>query len=137
MVAEEQERETGRIERDMPDELPDWVVDEIQNAEFTDITPVDGTGFVLEMYKADSKADIQLDVPMEDGRHIITVDVPDSIKYDTLEKGVAYQISLEQQKAPLSAKAVRFLHEEKELEMKAIYRFELRSLEKIDEDADI
>jgi len=60
----------------MPDELPDWVVSDIESAEFTDTRRVDGTGVILELYSKDNKADVQLYEPVEDGRHIITMDVP-------------------------------------------------------------
>lgn len=120
----------------MADDFPGWIVNEIQNAEFTDTKTVDGTGYILELYKKDGKADIQLYEPVEDGRHIITTDMVNGIKTDTLEKGAVYHFMLEQHKAPLSKKAVKYLQSEKDIEMEAIYRFELRSFETIDTGAD-
>lgn len=120
----------------MSDELPDWVVNEIQNVKFKSSKARDGTGYILETYPEHGKADIQLHEPVEDGRHIITMDMPDTIKMDDLERGTLYQFAYKQHKAPLSKKAVKYLQTESGIDMKAIYRFELSSFEvmKTDED---
>ena len=118
----------------MPDELPDWVVSDIENAEFTDTRTVDGTGVILELYGKDNKADVQLYEPVEDGRHIITMDVPAGSDAKTLEKGTVYCFVFEQHKAPLGMKTVEYLLNEKGIEMDAIYRFGLQSLEAVDAD---
>lgn len=120
----------------MSDELPDWVVNEIQNVKFKSSKARAGTGFILETYLADGKADIQLHEPVEDGRHIITVDMPDDIKMDTLERGVMYQFAYKQHKAPLSKKAIKYLQTESGIDMKAIYKFDMISLELLDTDED-
>ncbi len=116
----------------MPDELPDWVVSDIENAEFTDARRVDGTGVILELYDKDNKADVQLYEPVEDGRHIITMDVPAGTDTKILEKGMVYCFVFEQHKAPLGKKTVEYLLNEKGIEMDAIYRFGLQSLEAVD-----
>lgn len=116
----------------MPDELPDWVVSDIENAEFTDARRVDGTGVILELYDKDNKADVQLYEPVEDGRHIITMDVPAGTDTKILEKGTVYCFVFEQHKAPLGKKTVEYLLNEKGIEMDAIYRFGLQSLEAVD-----
>ena len=76
--------------------------------------------------------------PVEDGRHIVTMDVPKKIKIKDLEKGSVYDFIFDQLKAPISKKVSEFL--EKEIVMTAIYQFELKSLELLDvgssEDAD-
>jgi hypothetical protein len=66
---------------------------------------------------------------VEDGRHIVTMDVAKGIKIDDLLKGEVYEFVFDQHKAPLSKKVSEFLEKEKEIEMKAIYQFELKSLE--------
>ena len=48
---------------------------------------------------------------------------------DDLLKGEVYEFIFDQHKAPLSKKVSEFLEKEKEIEMKAIYQFELKSLE--------
>ena len=90
------------------------------------------TGYVLEMYNEDNKIDAQLYDPVEDGRHIVTMDLAKKIKIDELEKGVVYEFTFDQHKAPLSKKVSEFLEKEKEIEMNAIYQFELKSLELLD-----
>jgi len=112
------------------DEIPDWVSDEIQNAKFEKPEEVKKTGYVLEFYDTDNKIDVQLYDPVEDGRHIVTMDLPKKIK--DLEKGTVYEFIFDQHKAPLSKKVSEYLEKEKEIDMNAIYKFELKSLELLD-----
>ncbi len=114
------------------DEIPEWVTDEIQNAKFKKPEELKKTGYILEFYYDDNKVDIQLYDGIEDGRHIVTMDVAKKIKLDDLLKGEVYEFIFDQHKAPLSKKVSEFLEKEKEIEMKAIYQFELKSLELMD-----
>jgi len=57
------------------------------------------------------------------------MDVPKTIKMDGLLKGEVYEFIFDQHKAPLSKKVAEFLEKEKEIDMKAIYQFDLKSLE--------
>ena len=114
------------------DEIPDWVSDEIQNAKFKKPEELKRTGYILELYDTDNKIDTQLYDPVEDGRHIVTMDLSKKIKIKELEKGVVYEFTFEQHKAPLSKKVSEYLEKEKEIEMNAIYQFELKSLELLD-----
>lgn len=114
------------------DEIPDWVTDEIQNAKFKKPEEMKRSGYILEIYDADNKMDAQLYDPVEDGRHIVTLDLPKKIKTSDLEKGVVYEFTFDQHKAPLSKKVTEFLQKEKEIEMAAIYQFDLKSLELLD-----
>ena len=114
------------------DEIPDWVSDEIQNAKFKKPEELKRTGYILEFYEEDNKIDSQLYDPVEDGRHIVTMDLPKTIKIDDLEKGVVYEFTFDQHKAPLSKKVSEYLQKEKEIDMNAIYQFELKSLELLD-----
>ena len=70
--------------------------------------------------------------PIEDGRHIVTIDLPKKIKTEDLEKGTVYEFIFDQHKAPLSKKVSEYLEKEKEIDMNAIYQFELKSLELLD-----
>ena len=54
------------------------------------------------------------------------------IKIDDLEKGVVYEFVFDQHKAPLSKKVSEYSSKEKEIDMNAIYQFELKSLELLD-----
>ena len=114
------------------DEIPDWVSDEIQNAKFQKPKEMTKTGYILELYDGDNKIDAQLYDPVEDGRHIVTMDLPKKIKIGDLEKGVVYEFTFDQHKAPLSKKVSEYLQKEKEIDMDAIYQFELKSLELLD-----
>ena len=111
------------------DEIPDWVSDEIKNAKFKKPEELKRSGYILEIYEADNKIDTQLYDSVEDGRHIVTMDLTKKIKPSKLERGVVYEFTFDQHKAPLSKKTTEFLKKEKEIEMAAIYQFELKSLE--------
>lgn len=114
------------------DDIPDWVTDEIQNAKFEKPEELKRAGYILEIYDADNKIDAQLYDPVEDGRHIVTLDLPKKIKTSDLEKGVVYEFIFDQHKAPLSKKVSEFLQKEKEIDMNAIYQFDLKSMELLD-----
>ncbi len=114
------------------DDIPDWVSDEIQNAKFQKPKEIKKSGYILEFYNADNKVDVQLYDAIEDGRHIVTMDLPKKIKIDDLVKGEVYEFVFDQHKAPISKKVSEFLDKEKEIEMTAIYQFELKSLELLD-----
>ena len=111
------------------DDIPDWVSDEIQNAKFKKPEEIKKSGYILEFYYEDNKVDVQLYDAVEDGRHIVTMDIAKKIKIDDLLKGEVYEFVFDQHKAPLSKKVSEFLEKEKEIEMKAIYQFDLKSLE--------
>jgi hypothetical protein len=111
------------------DEIPEWVTDEIQNTKFKKPEEMKKSGYILEFYYEDNKIDVQLYDAVEDGRHIVTMDVPKTVKIDDLLKGEVYEFVFDQHKAPLSKKVSEFLEKEKEIEMKAIYQFDLKSLE--------
>ena len=115
------------------DDIPDWVTDEIQNVKFEKPKKLKISGYVLEMYQEDNKIDTQLYEPVEDGRQIVTMDLPEKSKILELEKGLVYEFTFEQYKAPLSKKVSEFLEKEKEIEMNAIYDFKLKSIKLIDE----
>jgi hypothetical protein len=114
------------------EDIPEWVTDEIQNAKFGKPKEETKTGYILEVYEKDGKADAQLYEAVEDGRHIVTLDLPKNIKSADLERGVVYEFVLDSLKAPLSKKVVDFLKKEKEIEMEAIYQFNLKKLELLD-----
>ena len=118
------------------DEIPEWVTDEIQNAKFKKPEEIKTSGYILEFYYEDNKVDVQLYDAVEDGRHIVTMDVAKKIKLDDLVKGEVYEFVFDQHKAPISKKASEYLDKEKEIEMTAIYQFELKSLELIDVGSD-
>ena len=120
------------VKKKKEDEIPEWVTDEIQNAKFKKPEELKKSGYILEFYYEDNKIDTQLYDAVEDGRHIVTMDVPKNIKMDDLLKGEVYEFVFDQHKAPLSKKVSEYLEKEKEIEMNAIYQFDLKLLELLD-----
>ena len=118
------------------EDIPSWVTEEIQNAKFEKPKSETKTGYLLEIYDKDGKADAQLYDPIEDGRRIITLDLPKTVKPDELERGVVYEFTFDTLKAPLSKKVTDFLKKEKEIDMAAIYQFNLKKLELLDVSSD-
>ncbi len=114
------------------DDLPDWVIDEIKNTKFVESESVTRTGYILEIYDDVKKVDVQLYEGIADGRHIITMDLPKNTKPADCERGVVYEFAFDLLKAPLSKKTIDFLKKDKEIEMDAIYQFELKKMELID-----
>jgi hypothetical protein len=128
---EEKSSKEGR-KSSKKEDIPDWVSDEIQNAKFEKPEELKRAGYILEIYDSDNKIDAQLYDPVEDGRHIVTLDLPKKIKTIDLEKGVVYEFIFDQHKAPLSKKVTEYLQKEKEIDMNAIYRFDLKEMELLD-----
>ena len=114
------------------DNIPKWVADEIKNAKFGKPKKLIKTGYVLEIYDADNKIDAQLYEPVDDGRHIVTLDLPNNIKLGDLQKGAVYEFVFNSLKAPLDKKVVEYLKTEKEFDMDAIYQFVLQKIKLID-----
>jgi len=117
------------------EDVPKWVSNEIQSVKFEKPVSVKKSGYILEIYEGDEKIDAQLYEPVEDGRHIVTMDLPKKIKSADLEKGAVYEFTFNSLKAPLSKKTVEFLKREKEIEVDVIYQFELKNLELLDIDS--
>ena len=120
----------------MVKELPKWAQDEIKNAKIDKTESLTRTGYILEIYDKDSRIDAQLYEGIEDGRHIIELALPKKIKPADQKKGVVYEFTFNSSKAPLSNKLVEFLKKEMEIDMDAIYQFELTNLELMDVDSD-
>lgn len=120
----------------MVKELPKWAQDEIKNAKIDKTESLTRTGYILEIYDKDNRIDAQLYEGVEDGRHIIELTLPKKIKLADLMKGVVYEFTFNSSKASLSKKLVEFLKKEMEIDMDAIYQFELTNLELMDVDSD-
>ena len=120
----------------MAKELPKWAQDEIKNAKFGKPETQNRTGYILEIYDKDMKIDAQLYQEVDDGRRIITLDLPKKIKPAELLKGEVYEFTFNSAKAPLSKKLVDLLKKEMEIDMDAIYQFELVNLELMDVGSD-
>ena len=121
----------------MAKELPKWAQDEIKNVKFGKPESQTRTGYILDIYDKDMKIDVQLYEEVEDGRRIINLDLPQKVKPVELMKGVVYEFTFNVMKAPLSKKLVELLKKEREIDMDAIYQFDLTSLESMDVGSDI
>ena len=114
--------------------LPKWVVDGIKNVKFAKPKIRKSSGNLLEIYADDLKVDVQLDDTVEDGRHIITMDLPKKVDLNALERGVTYEFSFEESKGKIDAKIIKYLKETKEVEMESLYQFIITDLTKVKTD---
>ncbi len=124
----------------MSGELPKWAEDEINSitdSSFKQTETWEGTGYFLDIDEKDRKADVQFYERLPVGKHIITLEIPTSIKIVDLMKGFVYGYRVKILKAPLSEKLVAFLKESLNISMDGIYRFELESLQLLDVESDL
>ncbi len=118
-------------------EIPKSIQEEIKNAKFGKPESFTRTGYILEIYDKDMRIDAQLYEAVEDGRKIIEgMNLPKKVKSSDLMKGTVYEFTINLYKAPLSKTVIEFLKKEMEIEMDAIYQFELTKLELMDVDSD-
>src|ERR1700687_2332758 len=118
-------------------EIPKSIQEEIKNAKFGKPESLTRTGYILEVYDKDMKIDAQLYEAVEDGRKIVEgMNLPKTTKPADLMKGTVYEFTINSFKAPLSKTVIEFLKKEMDIEMDAIYQFELTNLEQMDVDSD-
>lgn len=118
--------------------LPKWAEDEIKSVQFGQPEVISRTGYILDIYETEYKIDIQVYEPMPDGRTIVEgLDVPKSMKISDFMKGFVYEFKVNFFTGPLSAKVVELLKTKFGLDMKAIYRFELKDLQLMDVESDL
>ncbi|MDW0258938.1 MAG: hypothetical protein QN829_09480, partial [Nitrososphaeraceae archaeon] len=83
------------------------------------------------------KIDLQIYEALSDGRTIIEgLDVPKNLKIADFLKGSIYEFKIRMFKGELSAKLVELLKTKHNLEMNAIFRFELEDLQLMDVESD-
>jgi hypothetical protein len=118
--------------------LPKWAEDEIRSAQFGQPEVITRTGYFLDIYESDYKVDIQVYEQMPDGRTIVEgLDVPKSMKMSDFMKGFVYEYKIKVFMSSLSPKVVELLKTKFDLDMKAIYRFELQELQLMDVESDL
>jgi hypothetical protein len=118
--------------------LPKWAEDEIKSVQFEKPEEIPRTGYILDIYENDYKVDIQVYEPMPDGRTIVEgLDVPKSLKISDFMKGFVYEFKINFYTGPLGAKVVELLKAKFGLDMKAIYKFELKELQLMDVESDL
>lgn len=118
-------------------QLPKWAEDEIKSVNFTEDQLISRSGYILDIYVNDHKVDVQLYEALSDGRTIIEgLDVSKDLNYNDFIKGVVYEFKIQVSKAPLSQELTDLLKNTYDLEMNAIYKFELKELNLMDVESD-
>lgn len=118
--------------------LPKWAEDEIKSAQFGKPEVMTRTGYILEIYEKDFRLDIQVYEPMPDGRVIVEgIGLPKTVKINDLMKGFVYEFKIDVYTAPLSDKVVELLKTKFNLDMRAIYNFEIKELALMDVESDM
>src|SRR5919198_3367591 len=124
-------------DRSQEEGLPKWAEEEIRSAQFGQPEVITRTGYILDIYESDYKVDFQVYEPMPDGRTIVEgLDVPKSMKISDFMKGFVYEFKIKVFRGPLSEQLVELLKTKYELEMDAIYKFELQELQMMDVESD-
>lgn len=113
--------------------LPKWIAEEIRNAKFTQEEDWEGSGYILDVNRDESKIDVQFYEKLPEGRYIATLELPEAYNIDSLELAVVYMFKFKALKAPLPDKVVSYLKEKFGLNMDSIYKFELKSTEKLED----
>jgi hypothetical protein len=126
----------GRSEVD--ESLPKWAEDEIKSVQFDAPEILTRSGYILAVYEDAYKIDLQIYEALSDGRTIIEgLDVPKNLKISDFLKGFIYEFKIKMFKGELSSKLVELLKSKYNLDMNAIYRFELEDLQLMDVESDI
>ncbi len=123
----------------MSEELPEWAeteINSIRDESFNVVDTWEGTGYFLDIDEKDRKVDIQFYEKLPIGRHIVTVETPDSIDMKKFMKGFVYTYKIKVLKAPFSERLTKYLKERLNLNMDGVYRFILDSYELLDDVSD-
>ena len=118
--------------------LPKWAEDEIKSVQFGEPEILTRSGYILSVYEDVWKVDLQIYEALSDGRTIIEgLDVPKNLKISDFLKGFIYEFKIRMFKGELSSKLVELLKSKYNLEMNAIYKFELEDLQLMDVESDV
>jgi len=126
----------GQSEGDEP--IPKWAEDEIKSVQFGAPEILTRSGYILAVYEDAYKIDLQIYEALSDGRTIIEgLDVPKNLKISDFLKGFIYEFKIKMFNGELSSKLVELLKSKYNLDMNAIYRFELEDLQLMDVESDM
>ena len=106
--------------------FPKWVLEAIRSAPFEETKEVSRTGYILDIPAEGGRIDVQFYEPVG-GRHIVTLDAPAGLGPD-MEKGIVYDFRFESRRAPLPQDVIAYLRDKQDLEMDAVYQFELKGI---------
>lgn len=113
----------------MTNGFPTWAAKEIAEAVWNQEETWKGTGYILDVDTKKHQADTQFYEPLPDGRHIATLDLPQGLDTNGLEKGVVYLFDLKAFSVQLSSRLCELLTKEYSVRIDKIYRFEMQSME--------
>src|SRR5262245_58909177 len=117
--------------------LPEWAEAEIKSVNFGDPETVLRSGYFLDINENAYKVDIQVYEALPDGRTIVEgLDVPKSMKITDFQKGFVYEFKIKVFGGSLSQKLSEVLKSKYDLDMDAIYKFELQELQIMDVESD-
>jgi hypothetical protein len=117
--------------------LPEWAEAEIKSVNFGEPETVLRSGYFLDINENAYKVDIQIYEALPDGRTIVEgLDVPESMKITDFLKGFVYEFKIRVFKGNLSQKLTEVLKSKYDLDMDAIYRFDLAELQVMDVESD-
>ena len=120
------------------EQLPKWAEDEIKSVQFGDPEILTRSGYILAIYEDTYKIDLQVYEALSDGRTIVeSLDVPKNLKISDFLKGFIYEFKIKVFKGELSSKLVELLKSTYNLDMNAVYRFELEDLQLMDVESDL
>ena len=126
----------GQSQTDAP--LPKWAEEEIKSVQFGEPEILTRSGYILAVYEGVYRIDLQVYEALSDGRTIIEgLDVPKNLKISDFLKGFIYEFKIKMFKGELSSKLVELLKSMYNLDMNAIYKFELEDLQLMDVESDI
>ena len=92
----------------------------------------------MAVYEGVYRIDLQVYEALSDGRTIIEgLNVPKNLKISDFLKGFIYEFKIKMFKGELSSKLVELLKSMYNLDMNAIYKFELEDLQLMDVESDI
>lgn len=117
----------------MSKEFPQWIAEEISNADVKHVDTIKSTGYILDISEKERKMDVQFYDKLPNGGYIITLELNDALNPKKFKVGDAYIFEMKVHTADLSKKVKDFLKENYSVQMEDFYNFELVTCEEFTE----
>jgi len=117
----------------MSKEFPQWIAEEISNADIKHVDTIKSTGYILDISEKEQKMDVQFYDKLPNGGYIITLELNDALNPKKFKVGDAYIFEMKVHTADLSKKVKDFLKENYSVQMEDFYNFELVACEEFNE----
>lgn len=117
----------------MSEGFPRWAAQEIASAAWQYHDTWEGSGYILDLYRAERRVDVQFYERLPEGRYIATLDVPQGVDLNGLLIGKPYLFQFRVYRAALSERLRSFLGSRYSVAMDALYRFELGAFQALEE----